>query len=131
MNEDILDQNPDIVESKVLFKTKVVIIWGIILAIGILFKSMHWVGGSILLVLSSAGLHAYSINGVMQERNNLNMILSILGVIWIFTMVQDLFTDNLNLFSKFGIGSYCVILVVYFIGYYIQSETLKNRIKNT
>ncbi len=88
---------------------------------------MNWAGASVILVTSTAGLHAYCIFGVLKERNNLNTVLSVLGLFWIFKMFQSLFSDNGNLFSMAGIITYFIILGVCYVIYFVQSSILKNK----
>jgi hypothetical protein len=121
MQEDILDQNLVDEKHKTIFKIRPVIIWLVFLTIGLLFRILYWPGAGILILVSTAGLQAYCLNGFIKskERNILNTILSILGLIWFVVMLGGIVFNNGHPYNIYGLGVYSVVFAIYFIIYYL------------
>lgn len=132
MDENILDK--DLINNKHTkpFKIRPLIIWGIVLAVGILLRLMHWPGGAILILTSSAGAQAYSIVGYIKskERNKLNIIFSILGFIWVFIIIGGIFFNDGYPFNEKGLGVYSIVFAMYFVIYYLMYFKSQNKLLN-
>ena len=120
MEENILDKEFIDKKHQFFFKIRPVIIWGIALVLGVLFQIIHWPFASILILVPSAGLQAYCINGVMRrkERNTLNKVLSIMGGIWLVTLIGGVLFNNGHPYNKIGLLVYVVTFIIYFTIYY-------------
>jgi len=105
------------------FKARPAIIWGIILAIGIFSRLMHWPSATIIL-FSSAGLTAYAISGLItfKGRNRPNLILSIAGMAWTLVLVGTVLFHSVLLFNVKGLYIFLGVFVVCFIGYELQKR---------
>lgn len=82
--EEVIDQFNSDNKYQYKFKTRVVIIWTIVLLLAILFEVRSWGGRSILWLLSTGGFMAYSISGMitLKGKNILNTVLFTVGIIW-------------------------------------------------
>jgi hypothetical protein len=120
MEEDILDQEIVDQKNQTLFKTRPIIIWGIVLIIGLLFRVLHWPFASVLIIISPAGLQAYCINGFLKpkERNALNTILSGAGMIWLIALIGGMLFNDGHPYNENGLKVYVVTFTVFFILYY-------------
>lgn len=130
MQEEILDQEFVDPKNQAFFKTRPVLIWGIVLILGLLFKVMHWPFASVLIIISPAGLQAYCINGFIKpnERNTLNTILSGAGMIWLITLIWGMLFNNGHPYNENGLKVYVVIFTVFFIIYYFIFRAKKNKL---
>jgi hypothetical protein len=112
--DDHLLQN----KEEYVFKIRPVILWGGFLLFGIFCKLMHW-PSSMFIILSSAGLTAYSISGLLtlKGRNLLNLTLSIAGIIWTILLAAAAFFNSTRLYNTNGfllyVGLFCVFFLIY------------------
>lgn len=130
METNILDQEFVDKKPQTYFKSRAVIIWGVTLILGIVFRIMHWPFSSVLIVISSAGLHAYCINGFIKpkERNALNTVLSIISIIWLVALIGGVFFNNGHPYNEMGLLVYAVTFMIYFTIYYLFYLRKKNRV---
>lgn len=133
MEEGILDQEHIDPKNKALFKTRPVIIWGIVLILGILFRIMHWPFAQVLILIPTAGLQAYCINGFIKpkERNALNTALSLFGILWLMTLIGGMLFNNGYPYNEKGLKAYVVVFIIYFIIYYFIDRAKEKRLNTT
>jgi cytochrome b subunit of formate dehydrogenase len=133
MEEDILDQEIGDPKNQPLFKTRPILIWGILLIIGLLFRVMHWPFASVLIIISPAGLQAYCVNGFLKpkERNILNTLLSSAGMLWLIVMIGGVLLNNGHPYNENGLKVYAVTFTLFFVLYYFFYRAKKNRLNAT
>lgn len=122
MDNEILDQPFTNTKYKSLLRKKVYLIWASILILGLVFKLVHWPFSALLILLPSAVLLAYSLNGFVRrkERNVFNSIISLLGFIWmLFMIIENLMTGGDGYpFNQFGLRFFLIALFLSFGIYY-------------
>lgn len=129
---NILDEVLIEIEKQKSFKKWPYIVWFSILVLGILFRVMHWPGGSILTITSSAILNAYSFSSFLKLRgkNVFINIISSISVIWIIFIVSEYFFNTKPLYSLYGLSIYGGVLITSFIFYkmlfYARKKTNSN-----
>jgi hypothetical protein len=130
MNEDILDQDLVVQKHKPVFRKSILFLWVLVVVLAVLFRSMHWPGGSILLVISTAGLHAYGVVGFRKSKGERFLIgvLNILGLFWsAFLLKEFLDTDSFAILSSAGFGVYCLLLLVFITIYTVYFNRMMRK----
>ena len=130
MNEDIIDQDLVVQKHKPFFKKSILFMWVLIIVLAVIFRIMHWPGGSILLVISTAGLHAYGVVGFRKSKGKRFLIgvLNIIGLFWsAFLLKEFLDTDSFAIFSSAGFGFYCLLLLVFITTYTVQFNRMMRK----
>jgi uncharacterized membrane protein YeiH len=122
---NILDEKIDLEKEAWSFKKRPAIIWFSLFLIGILFKIQHWPWASLLILIDSAGLTAYSISGMitLKGRHSLNNILCIATIFWMIYLVRGLFYNQAIQFNALGLAVYAAVFVICLVVY----ELLKRR----
>ena len=130
MNEDIIDQDLVVQKHKPVFRKAILFVWVLIILLAVLSRSMHWPGGSLLLVISTAGLHAYGVVGFRKSKGERLLIgvLNILGLFWsAFLLKEFLDRDSFAVFSSGGFGIYCLLLLVFIAIYNVQFNRIMRK----
>lgn len=115
---DLLDDNLTFKQAYTYqFKRWPVLVYGGIVAIGILFRLQHWPFASYLIITGSAALTAYSINGLttLRGRDPLNLVLSILGIIWFVIMILGMLLNDGHPYNEKGVFVYAIVFLVVFV----------------
>ncbi len=102
-----------------LLKTRVLLIWIGLLAVGLIFRGLSWKGGAILILGSSAGLSAYAFTALLVFRSTLSLYktLNILGIMWFACLIWGVLYNAGHPFNMRGVKLYVVVFVTYAIGY--------------
>ena len=121
MQEDILDDHFNKGKDKSPLTNRPIIIWVIVLGIGLLFRFMRWPGSAVLIILSTAGLQAFSLNGLIKpdKRNSINTVFSILGFMWLITLIGGILFNNGHPYNIAGLEMYFIVFIPYFVIYYL------------
>lgn len=131
--EEIIDNEIDNRQYEYTFKTRVVLIWAGVFLLSILFEVLSWGGRSVMWLLSTGGLTAYAISGmiVLKGKNTLNTILFIGGIIWTIFLFWGMFFNDGYPYNNKGLNVYLSILG-FFLIIYILARVIKKRkwIKN-
>jgi amino acid transporter len=90
---------------------------------------MHFPGGVVLLLISSAALHAHCLVGFIKSRlrNALNTTISIIGTVWFLTILGGVFFNNGYPYNKNAIVIYLGIVLIYFTIYYLLIKRKENK----
>lgn len=133
MNETSLDKHLIEVQKRRSIKVRPLIVWSVILLLGLLFDFMNWPGFTILILPSSAGLFAYSLNGVIASKNRdlLSLIVSILGTIWFLILIVGMLFNGGYPYNEIGFLIYLIILVLFFVIYYFTITIKHLRVNNS
>jgi uncharacterized membrane protein YGL010W len=118
---DILDEDLLEKDYQIKFKAWPIYIWLFILFIGILFYIMHWPGSSIMMIVPSAVLTAYTLSGLirLKGKSTLNNVLTVLAIIWFLFFIWGMIFNNGHPFNLYGIAIYGSTVIVSFIFYEI------------
>jgi hypothetical protein len=130
MNEDIIDQDLVVQKHKPVFRKRILFLWVLVVVLAVLFRIMHWPGGSILFVISTAGLHAYGVVGFRKSKRKRFLIgvLNILGLFWsAFLLKEFLDRDSFAILSSGGFGIYCLVLLVFITIYTVQFNRMMRK----
>ena len=114
--EEILDYNTPSDTYAYKFKTRTVLIWAAIFLIAILFEARSWVGKSALWMLTTGGITAYAISGMitLKGKHLLNSILFSGGVIWTIYICWGMLFNGGYPYNSTGVTFYFIILAVFF-----------------
>ncbi len=112
--DDILDEKLSEKPVGYVFKLRPALIWSLLLFIGIAFKFMHWPWASVLIVVNSGGLTAYSLSGMIatKGKNRLSLVLSIFGILWMLYLVGGLMFFA-GLYNRTGVLVYGSVFAGY------------------
>lgn len=116
--DDILDDNLVFTKGYTYrFKLWPVLVYGGMVAIGILFRLMHWPFASILIVTCSAALTAYAINGLttLKGKDTFNLVMSILGILWFVIMIMGMLLNDGHPYNEKGVFIYLISFLVVFV----------------
>lgn len=95
------------------------IIWSVLIGTGMLFRVQHWPGSSLLIILSTAGIAAYSISKtilIYKTRNILFLAVSAISVCWTILLFSG------GLFNPYHLDAIKIYLTGFFIFSVIYSS---------
>lgn len=133
MNE-ILDEITPSQPNYNSFKSRVVFIWAGVLFFGLIFKLMHWPGSGVLILLSTGGLTAYAISGMISHKgkDQLNSVIFILACIWILILLWGAVFNGGYPYNFFGLMLFlsvtAVLVLVYEISKYVRKSKVTNKL---
>lgn len=131
--EEVIDQFNSDNKYQYKFKTRVVIIWTIVLLLAILFEVRSWGGRTLMWLLSTGGFMAYAISGMitLRGKNILNTVLFIAGIIWTLYLLWGMLFNEGYPYNSKGVIVYLCIVAVY-LGAYELAKFIrkKNGYKN-
>lgn len=123
MNEEILDSDPSHKKVAPYFKWRGILIWLGVILLSYVFKVLHWGGASILVMLGTAGLGAYSVCGLVRQTwtDTVSLIFSLFSTIWFLILVYGAFLNEGHPYNTAGLGLYMIIFIIYFVCYFLIS----------
>ena len=126
MDMDILDDNLIKQTYKRAFINRPLIIWFSLLGLGLLFKLLGWPLSGFLILIPSAAISAYSINGFFRhkERNITNSAFSLLALLWVIVIISGILFNNGYPYNLKGLTLYLSIFVILSALYYVYLEFL-------
>jgi len=106
------------------------VVWITVLLIGLLFKLLLWKGNAAMILFSSGGLFASSLDHMLKYRkeNNRTQVLVGIGILWILVLIWGNLFNGGYPYNWGGFGIHMVPAVVYFIIYRLQEH--RNKKKN-
>ena len=110
--EEILDNKHIPARPIVDFKPKLLLYWIPVFFIGWIFYLLRWPGSSILILLSTAGIGAYTLSGFirLKGKDAVNTIAVITTVLWITVLLIGAAFFEGHPFNYYGV-------IVYFISF--------------
>lgn len=120
MKDEILDTETKEENSQKYFKLRAVIIWLSVLAIWGVFVLRSWGGATLVQIFATAGLSAYSLNGLLRlkGKHTLNLVFSIFSILWILYLLYGAFLNKGIPLNTRGLMMFLIILGIYFIAYF-------------
>ncbi len=117
MNEDLIDNDDNTIETEHKFKPSSLIIWYIITFIGLFFRISHWPGFIPIIFIGMSGISACSISRLisLKKLNLYSVSINIISLIWpvfIFSTLVRFRQKHPNSIYIF-LGLTFIILVVY------------------
>lgn len=84
MNEDLIDNDDNTIETEHKFKPSSLIIWYIITFVGLFFKISHWPGFILIILIGISGSFACLISRLISwKKSNISAILvNLISFIW-------------------------------------------------
>lgn len=112
--EDILDDLGKQKKQVVNFRFSTIIYWAIPLAIGLLFKLLHWPFSSLLILLGSAAITAYAWVAFifLRGKDSLNNAFAILGIIWLGILFWGISYNGGYPYNSKGLTFYFIAILV-------------------
>ncbi len=116
---EILDDNLIPQKKQYEFKSRIIIIWSIIILIGIIFKFMRWPGGIVFYVVGSAGLSAYSFSGflTLKGKHPVNNAFFCMSLVWILFLLYGIYFNGGYPINGKGFSVFLGVFAAYFIFY--------------
>jgi hypothetical protein len=113
--DEILDSNQNLAQID-HFKSKLLLYWAPVLVFGMLFKIMHWPGSSVLIVLATAGVGAYTLSGFIRLKgsHSENNIAAIINLVWIVVLLSGAVFFGGHPFNFNGVLAYVILFAACF-----------------
>lgn len=121
-DNDLLDAVE--VERTYKFREWPLRLWFVMLVIGIVFRVMHWPGASILIIVSAAGLSAWSMTDIifLKRSRRIITILSFLGIFWFIFLLWGAYYNGGHPYNNMAVYITVVVFSVYFFVYYLLKK---------
>ncbi len=117
--EDIIDNPAEDQKSNYNFKPGTVLVWvGIIVFAGVFFF-FNWPGQSIILLIGTGGLMAYSVSGMIALKGTvlLNTILFVAGLLFTLYLTWGALFNGGYPYNLIGLIVYFIIVALFLIIY--------------
>jgi hypothetical protein len=120
MMDEILDTETKEETGQKYFRLRALIIWLSVLAIWVLFVVRSWGGATLVLLFATAGLSAYSLNGLVRLKGKytLNLVFAMFSILWILYLFYGAFLNEGIPLNTRGLMAFSVVFGIYFVAYF-------------